>query len=473
MRSPRTALLVVALLLVTLTPAPASSQSAKPRPGSPGIGDPYFPDDGNGGYRVSHYGVQLRWFPGSGRLEGRAVITARTTQALSRFDLDLQLPAQAVTVAGRPARFRSTDHELVVTPAQPLAAGVPVRIVVSYAGRPAYLKVDGGHVWQSLPGGEAFVNGEPHSGAVWLPLNDHPSDKATYDLTVTVPRSWEAVAAGDLVGRRRGAATSSWHWRVADPMPSYQVFLGVGQYAFRRGPGTDLLAYSTSLEPGILRRVRTQYQAQRTFLRWLEHRLGPYPFHHLGMTVLGFDAATIESLGAPVYGHYVFANDYPSYARMSVRHELAHQWFASSVTIRRWQDLWLNEGFATFMTRWYDARHGRRSLARDLRDQYALHPADALWWTVPPGDPGSGPRNLFRTVYGRGSMTLEALHERIGAPAFRHVMRAWSTQHRRGYGSTQQFVALAEKVSGQDLGAFFQEWLFDPDRPAATAANGF
>ena len=81
--------------------------------------------------------------------------------------------------------------------------------------------------------------------------------------------------------------------------------------------------------------------------------------------------------------------------------------------------------------------------------------------------------NLFRTVYGRGSMTLEALHTRIGAPAFHRVLRTWCTRHRRGYASTKQFVALAEKVSGQDLGPFFQEWLFDPDRPDATAANGF
>src|SRR5262245_58313523 len=151
MRSPRTALLVAALLLFTFTPAPATSQAAKPRPGSPGIGDPYFPDDGNGGYKVRHYGVHLRRFPGSGRLEGRAGFTARPSQALSRCDLALQLPAQAVSVAGRPAKFRSTGHELVVTPGAPLGAGVPVRIVVSYAGRPAFLKAEGGHVWQSLP----------------------------------------------------------------------------------------------------------------------------------------------------------------------------------------------------------------------------------------------------------------------------------------------------------------------------------
>jgi len=467
---------VAALLLTALTPAPATSDAARPRPGTPGIGDPYFPLDGNGGYQVRHYGVQLRYLPAGGRLEGHATISAVTRQALSRFDLDLELPASAVRVDGRPARFRSTHGELVVTPARPLAKGAEVRIEVTYAGRPADVRMDGGHVWQQLDGGAAFVNGEPHNGTAWLPLNDHPSDKASYDLTVTVPRDWEAVAAGDLVGDHRGATTSTWHWRVG-PMPSYQVFLGVGQYDFVRGVDlgtrTSLLAYSADLEPAVLARVKRLYLAQRGYLAWLEKRLGPYPFDHLGMTALSFDAATIESQSAPVYGHFVFVVDPASYARTTVIHELAHQWFASSVTIRRWQDLWLNEGFATFTTTWYDADHGGRGVAEWLRHEYGAFPPDAKFWTVPPGDPGPRLRNLFRTVYARGAMTLAALETRIGAPAFEHVLKQWGAEHRHGYATTPQFVALAERISGQDLSTFFREWLYDPDRPEPTEANGF
>jgi aminopeptidase N len=478
MRSPRPAL-VAALLLAVLAPAgPATSEAAHPRPGSAGIGDPYFPDDGNGGYRVRHYDVHLRYLPGSGRLEGRATVTARTTQPLSRLDLDLQLPTQSVRVDGEPATFRTArNHELVVTPTHPLPAGKVVRIDVRYGGDPAAVVVDRGHPWQQQDVGGAFVNGEPHSGTVWLPLNDHPADKASYDVSVTVPRDWEAVAAGDLVGERHGRGTSTWHWRVPDPMPSYQVFLGVGQYDFVRGVDlgtrTSLLAYSTSFTPAIQGRIRAQFRAQRGYLRWLEAHLGGYPFDHLGMVVQDGDVATIESEAAPVYGQYIFTSGYPEQARSTIVHELAHQWFASSVTIRRWRDLWLNEGFATFVTNWYDAEHGGRTLAQQLVDDYARHPAGTHYWTVVPGDPGPGPVNLFRTVYSRGSMTLEALYARIGAPAFGRLIEQWAAQHRNGYGTTAQFVALAQEVSGQDLTTFFREWLYDPDRPEPTPANGF
>jgi aminopeptidase N len=427
---------------------------------------------------VRHYDVHVRYFPASGRLEGRATVTARTTQPLTRFDLDLTLAAQAVRVDGEPATFRAAGrHELVVTPAHPLPAGRVVRIEVRYGGDPAALVVDRYHVWQEQADGGAFVNGEPHSGTVWLPLNDHPADKASYDVSVTVPRDWEAVAPGALVGERHGRGTSTWHWRVPDPMPSYQVFLGVGQYDLVRGvhlgTRTSQLAYSSSFGSRTRARILAQFRAQRGYLRWLQDHLGRYPFDHVGMTVQDADVATIESESAPVYGRYVFKFLYPEQARATILHELAHQWFASSVTIRRWQDLWLNEGFATFVTDWYDAEHGGRTLAKQLLDEYAQHPAGTHYWTVVPGDPGPGPVNLFRTVYSRGAMTLEALYARIGAPAFRRVLKQWAVQHRHGYGTTTQFVALAEKISGQDLSAFFREWLYDPDRPEPTPANGF
>ncbi len=472
------ALLVTSLTSVSATTATATSDLVQPRPGAAGIGDPYFPEDGNGGYRVRHYDVHLRYLQGSGRLDGRATLTVRTTRPLSRFNLDLQLPAQSVRVDGRPAAFRAADgHELVVTPAQPLTAGRLVRVEVRYGGLPADAVVDGGRVWREQAGGGAFVNGEPHSGTAWLPLNDHPADKASYDISVTVPREWEAVAPGDLVGQHRGAATSTWHWRVADAMPSYQVFLGVGHYDFVRGVDlgtrTSLLAYSSSFEPELVRRIRSQFRAQRGYLRWLEQKLGRYPFGHLGMVAQDGDVATLESLSNPVYGRYIFQYGFPDQARTTILHELAHQWFASSVTIKRWRDLWLNEGFATFVQSWYAEDHGDGTIEQRFLDAYAEQPAGTRYWTVAPGDPGPGRHNLFRTVYSRGSMTLAALRNRIGPPAFEEVLRRWAAEHRHAYGTTAEFAALAEAVSGQDLSSFFREWLYDPDRPDPTPANGF
>jgi len=453
-----------------------SAVGAEPRPGGAGIGDPYFPKDGNGGYRVRHYDVKVRYAPDSGRLVGKTVIAARSTQAMSRFNLDFVLRPLCVIVNGDRAGFRMRGrHELVVVPAQPIRAGQRLRIEVRYRGHPEREKVDGGQLWKS-PGRPSFVNGEPHSATVWFPLNDHPSDKATYDVTAVVPRAWKAVSAGRLVGHHRVGKHTAWHWRVDEPMASYQQFLGLGRYHFHRddrGGLTSLYAWSSGFSDRMIRHIRIGLGKSRSYLRWLGKRLGPYPFHHIGGVVVGgMDVATIESQSAPVYGRYVFRYDFPHQAQQIMVHELAHQWFAASVTVRRWRDLWLQEGFATYLEWWYAAAHNGPTADEQMLSAYGLYPENAHWWTIPPGDPGPGP-SLFRSVYDRGAMTLQGLRNRIGLPDFRRILRTFASQHRYGTATTQQFVRLAERISGQDLTRFFRVWLFRPKRPAQTAANGF
>jgi aminopeptidase N len=473
MRRSLVALVGCGIVLALAMPPAIGSE---PRPGGAGIGDPYFPKDGNGGYRVRHYDIKVRYAPDSGRLLGDAVIAARSAKSMSRFNLDFVLRPLRVTVNGDRAEFRMHGrHELVVVPARPIRADRRLRIEVRYRGHPEHAEVDGGRPWRS-PGRPAFVNAEPHSSTIWFPLNDHPSDKATYDVTAVVPRAWKAVSAGRLVGHHRAGKHSAWHWRVDEPMASYQQFLGLGRYHFRhddRAGLTSLYAWSSGFSDRMIRHIRIGLGNSRSYVRWLGKRLGPYPFHHIGGVVVGgMDVPTIESQSAPVYGRYVFRYGYPAQARQIMVHELAHQWFGASVTIRRWRYLWLQEGFATYLEWWFAAAHGGPSANEQMLSTYRLYPRDAHWWTIPPGDPGPGP-SLFRSVYGRGAMTLQGLRNRIGLPDFRRILRTFAREHRYGTATTQQFIRLAERVSGQDLSRFFRVWLFRPNRPAPTVANGF
>jgi aminopeptidase N len=442
--------------------------------GSAGAGDRYFPHDGNGGYQVRHYDLDLRFRPAADQLFGVATIDAHSRLALSSLHLDFMLRATRVTVDGIPARFRSSGrHELVVRPSRAISADRRFTIVVAYRGKPGSVLFHGYPLWRS-PRRPAFVNGEPHSAAVWFPVNDHPSDKATYDVRVRVPRTWEAIAAGALVRHRRHVRHSNWQWQVAQPMASYLTFLGLGDYRLVRGQaqGMDLTyAWSRSLHAREERLIRTELARTPRYVAWLASRLGRYPFDHLGGTVQGAPAvATIESQSAPVYGNYIFQRR--ALARTTIVHELAHQWFGDSVGIRRWRDLWLNEGFATYLQWWYAAAHNGPSLNRQLLDTYRLLPADAHWWTIPPGDPGPGPP-LFRTVYDRGAMTLQALRNTIGPDDFRRTLRTWARSHRYGHGTTRQFIALAERTSHAELSRLFRVWLYEPRRPAQTERNGF
>ena len=153
-------------------------------------------------------------------------------------------------------------------------------------------------------------------------------------------------------------------------------------------------------------------------------------------------------------------------------HELAHQWFGDSVSIRRWRDLWLNEGFATYLEWWYAAAHGGPTRDAQMLESYRAVPPKSRWWSIPPGDPGPG-KSLFRERVQTGAMTLQALHNIVGERDLGQILRTWSRVHRYGHGTTRAFIALAERISRHDLSRLFRVWLYRPHRPARTVANGF
>src|SRR5262245_29919075 len=174
------------MLAVTVALGGVPAQAAQaPAPGSPGIGDPYFPRDGNGGIDVLHYDVHDSYAFGSESLRGRTRLEVRATQNLSRFDLDFLLPVRSVTVDGHRAVFRHVgDHELRITPSTSLASGSRFSVTVRYAGRPAAKSSEGESNWLASSG-EVVAMNEPHMATWWFPANDHPSDKATFDITIT------------------------------------------------------------------------------------------------------------------------------------------------------------------------------------------------------------------------------------------------------------------------------------------------
>ncbi|MEU8821693.1 M1 family aminopeptidase [Actinoplanes sp. NPDC048796] len=227
----RFALVVAAVLALLLYGAPAQAQPTF-RPGAPGIGDPYFPLAGNGGYDVRHYGLDLRYTPGDDRLAGTADITARATQDLSRFNLDFHgLSVRSVTVDGRPARWTRGGDELTVTPARGLRAGRAFTAVVRYDGVPGLItneSLGDGGVFHTDDG--MVIVGQPFVASTWFPVNDHPRDKAAYTVRVTVPKGLEAVSNGKLISHTTHGAWTTWLWDERAPMASYLATADVGEF---------------------------------------------------------------------------------------------------------------------------------------------------------------------------------------------------------------------------------------------------
>ncbi|MFI9169498.1 M1 family metallopeptidase [Streptomyces lincolnensis] len=434
--------------------------TAPPSAGSPGVGDPYFPLSGNGGYDVRHYDLTLGYDPGSGHLTGKAVLTARATQRLTRFDLDLSgLKVTGLTVDHVKADHRRDGQELVVTPRRTLHKGQWFRVAVTYSGTPKPVTDPDGSLDGWIPTDDgAFVAGEPQGAMTWFPANSHPTDKASYDFTLTVPRGKTAVANGVLLGERTRDGRTTFRWRQSEPMAAYLATATVGTFRTTRYTTRDGIQVYDAVDPREAEKAAPVLKQLPSVLEWESKLFGPYPFRAAGSIVdrapnVGY---ALETQSRPVYSA---APDLSTLV-----HESAHQWFGDSVTLTSWKDIWLNEGFAVYTEWLYSEQHGGDSAQKTFDDLYARPASDGLW-AFPPGDPGSG-ANIFGTpVYARGAMTLHALRTAVGDPAFFRILRAWAAAHRYGHATTAQFVRLSERESGKDLDALFHTWLYTKGKP--------
>lgn len=458
-RSARLAALATAtasLCLIAASPAPS--------PGSAGIGDPYFPQLGNGGFDALHYGLDIAYDPGSGRLDGRTTLTARATQNLSSFDLDLQkLDVTSVEVNGRRARFTRSGDEMRITPGDALRKGRTFTAEVVYGGVPQALSgpivFGSDYGWMKTSDG-VFVACEPNAASTWFPSSDHPSDKATFDITLKAPEGLTGVSNGRLVSTRTQGASTVAHWRESKPMATYLATASIGKFDVRTGrtPGgtpiyvaiDPVLAHSNAVDVYAVTAEATDYWSKL---------FGPYPFEETG--------AVVDDM--PQAGFSLETQSKPSYSAVrdesTIVHELAHQWFGDSVSVKQWKDIWLNEGFATY-AQWLWAEHrGTRSAHDAFLAGYNSRPGTSSFWQTEVADPQRD--TMFASaVYQRGAMTLQALRERIGDKAFFRLLPAWAKAHRYGNADTAQFTALAEKISGQHLGDLFDKWLYTTGRPA-------
>ncbi|WP_439946898.1 M1 family metallopeptidase [Streptomyces sp. BBFR109] len=448
---------------------PASAASLSP--GAPGIGDPYYPDYGNGGYDVSHYDLRLKYQPATDELEGTATISARTTQDLSSFDLDFLLDVSEVRVNGTKATFTTSgQHELVVTPKTPLAKGTAVTVVVRYSGVPSTKSAYGFTTWHRTPDG-AVAADEPEAAWWWFPSNDHPSDKATYDVSVAVPDGTQAISNGTLQATSSQLGWTRYSWRQNKPQATYLATLALGKFDITTGVsegGVPVInAYSKDLgdNDGA---ARASVERTGEIVDWLSGYFGPYPFSSAGgyvpNTTTGY---ALETQTRVFYSPKQFAKG----ANVSlIVHELGHQWFGDDVSVKGWKDIWLNEGFATY-AQWLWSEHEGEGTAQELADYvYASHPADDPFWTVAPGDPGAD--NQFDdAVYDRGAAAIQALRDEVGDTAFFRILKGWPAAHAYGNASVADFQKYAEQVSGKPLAALFDTWLFQPVKPAAAAAS--
>jgi aminopeptidase N len=451
--------LVAALVLFLATAGVAGA--ADFTPGSSGAGDPFFPNAGNGGYDVANYDLALAYDPATDVLDGNAVVTAKATQDLSRFDLDLRgFQISKLTVNGVAAGFSRNGQELVITPRTGIRSGSTFRVAVEYSGIPEIIVDPDQSIEGWIPTDDgAFVVNEPQGSPGWYPSNDTPADKATFDFAVTVPEGLTAVANGVLVSQGTSAGRTTWVWKETDPMAPYLSTSTLGRFDLSQTTTANGLPVYVAVDPQLAKgQVLSKLVESVDFFSSL---YGPYPFNSVG--------AIVDS--AKVVGYSLETQTKPNFPYVpneaTLVHEISHMWFGDSVTLTQWPDIWLHEGFATWSEWIWSEQQGNKTAAQWFKQLYSTPAQDTAFWNPPPADPGT-PAFLFNgTIYYRGGMTLEALREKVGDFTFSRIIRDWATQNRYGSVTTPQFIAHAERISGQRLDRFFDAWLYQEGKPTS------
>ncbi|WP_282776347.1 M1 family metallopeptidase [Nocardia sp. CC201C] len=434
--------------------------------------DDYLPQNGNRGYRVSRYELELVYKVASNRLAGRAAITAVTTGVWDRFALDLSqaLNVSKVLVNGaKAAKYSHQRGKLVITPQQKIPSGGALHLVIQYAGVPKPVRGPWGEVgWEELSEG-ALVASQPNGAASWFPCDDHPSSKASYRISITTDSPYYALANGTLMRKLTKASQTTWVYEQPEPMSSYLATIQIGHYRKQR---IDAPHGSVPMQAVLPPRLRVDFDhdfaRQPRMMEVFTEKFGPYPFE--GYTVVVTDdelEIPIEAQGISVFG----ANhcDGRRGSERLVAHELAHQWFGNSLTIRRWRDIWLHEGFACYAEWiWSEAADGPTAdqLARAARHNLAREPQD-----IRVGDPG--PTRMFDDrVYKRGALTLHALRLELGERAFFDLLREWTARYRHASVTTDEFTDLAGHYSTVPLRSFWESWLRDEPLPQLPPHGG-
>lgn len=443
----------------TATPTVLPTAAVYPDYGAYGLGDPFYPMLGNGGYDVLNYDITLNVHMEDNKINGSTVIEARATKNLSAFNLDFYgMNILLVQVDYLDAQYSRSAAELAITPAIILVKGQKFEVRVDYEGTPQQvhdpsLAVAEGIGWLDLASGVYTIN-EPSGSMSWFPSNNYPTDKATYTFRVTVEKPYVVAANGLLTNTSDLGNATTYTWEGSSPMASYLASVNIAKFNERKATGPNGLLIRNYFESSLTEEAVAPYDKTPDMIAFYSNLIAPYPFEAYGVVVMPESVGVaMENQTLSVFGSNMGFEE-------AISHELAHQWFGDSVTLASWPDIWLNEGFATYMSwLWMEHTEGEDAFKNYVESNY-----QAAQHMIPPGDPG--PSGIFdSSVYIRGGLVLHALRLTVGDDTFYQILRTYYYRYQFSNASTADFIAVTEEVSGQNLGPFFDAWLYGETIP--------
>lgn len=434
--------------------------------GAEGIGDPYYPQLGNGGYDVEMYEIIMDVIPKTNTVTGQTIITAKATQRLSTLNLDFQgLEVDSVKVNRSNATFTQQDAEMTITPKKPISENRTFTVEITYHGKPSTVTSKAIPVkvgWFYADDGSINVLTEPDGASTWFPNNNHPRDKALYHFEITVPDPWIVAATGTLKKTISDDGRTRYIFDLDSPAASYLAAINIGRYSLKKMDGPNGVVIRNYFPQDYPERLQKNFDALPEMLEYLSSIYGPYPFTEYGVVIASADSALCRG-GGTADETQTLSIHCPAEMMATeavIIHEVAHQWFGDSVSLENWKDVWLKEGMATY-TEWLWE-------TRDKDVEIVTRVAKALMVGYAPSEAtGLPPANmLYRDeVYKGGALVFHALRLQVGDEAFFKILQTYLERYRGSSAGTDEFIAVSEEVSGQDLDHFFDEWLLDNDLP--------
>jgi aminopeptidase N len=407
------------------------------------------------GIDVQHYIFRVTLSDDTDEIEGETTIKVRFVQeGVRKVSFDLASSMNAV------GTFQKTGEKVDFLLDLAPKSGEIRDFSIQYRGKPT----SGLKVLTNSHGDRVFFSANwPDLAREWLPTLDHPYDKASGEFLVTAPARYQVVANGVLVGERDlGGAKRLTHWKQTAPIATWLYNIGVAQFATRQFADVGGIPLQTWVFPHDRERGAGTFEAAaRRAMEFFTSQIGPYPYEKLAhVQAAGFNAGGMEHASAIFYGERV-PTGRPNYGL--VAHETAHQWFGNSVTEKDWDDVWLSEGFATYLaalaTERYDGRDAFVAAMKKSRDSIVRLPELPVVQT----QPWKGIPN--RVIYEKGAWALHMLRDRIGTEKFWDGIRLYYKRFRNSNASTDDFRRVMEEVSGHDLREWFQQWLYRPGFP--------
>jgi aminopeptidase N len=432
---------------------------------------------------IKHYSFQLRLTDSNDEIFGTTQVTVNFKQAgMQNFRLDLinkssekkdkGMVVEGVSISNATVKYTHENDALIIYLPKSSVANETITFKIKYHGIP----FDGLRIGATKFGDRSFFNENwPNRGRHWLPILDHPSDKATSEFIVTAPDHYKVVSNGLLLEESSlGNNTKFTHWKQSVPVSSWLFVLGVADFAVQylddfEGKSIQTWVYSKNREAGFY----DFKEPTKKVLAFYSKYVGPYAYEKLANIQTPSVNGGMETSSAIFYGEDLVNGKGDERTRNIVIHEIAHQWFGNAVTESTWDDAWLSEGFATFFTllfieNEYSEAEYKKGIIKAKKSVFDM--------TVKMPDfsiiaPRTAEKEAVTTglTYQKGAWVLHMLRDKMGEQNFQKGIQSYYKKFYNANVTSNDFMVEMEKASGLDLKIFFKQWLYQPVNPKIDA----